>query len=64
MPFVEDAAIVDGPKATATKTPLPKLTPPQKDAEGNVLAVHVMPSGDVAAVVEAFAATATKTPLP
>jgi len=51
MPSGDVAAAVDGPLATATKTPFPKITKIQFDEDGNVLAVHVMPSGEVAAAV-------------
>jgi len=63
MPFVEVAAIVDGPPATATKTPLPKVTERQLDEEGSVPAVQLRPFEEVAAVVP-DEMTATKTPFP
>jgi hypothetical protein len=52
------------PFAIATKTPLPKVTEYQLADVGSVLAVHVMPSGEVAAAVDGPLATATKTPFP
>jgi len=62
IPSGEVAATVVGPPATATNTPLPKVTEDQLREDGSVLAVHVMPSGEVAAAVPL--ATTTKTPLP
>lgn len=48
---------------TVTNLDAPKATEYQLDEEGSVLAVHVMPSGDVAAAVEPYA-TATNKLLP
>jgi hypothetical protein len=61
MPSTEVAETLE-PVATATNTPLPKVTALQP-AEGMVLEVHVMPSGLEAATV-ALPPTATKMPLP
>jgi len=50
--------------AIATKTLPPRATETQVDEDGKVLAVQVIPSGEVAAVVDGPAATAKKELLP
>lgn len=49
------AAEVEGPIETATNLLAPKVTEYQLTAEGIVLAVHVIPSGDVAADAAPYA---------
>ena len=63
MPSGDVAAEVDGPDATTTKTPLPKVTETQLAEDGSVRAVQVIPSTEVAATVPVVA-TATNTPFP
>jgi hypothetical protein len=54
IPSVDEAAVADGPLATATKTPVVGLTvtPRQFALEGIVRAVHVIPSVEELASAE------------
>ena len=63
MPSVDEAAIVPGPLATATKTPFPYVTEFQKDELGKVPVVQFTPSEDVKTVFELFV-IATNIPFP
>ena len=58
------AAAVPTVLEVTAKTPLPKATPPQLEADGNARDVHVTPSGDVAAAVDVPVATTMNVLLP
>ncbi len=53
IPSVDEAAAVDGPVATAAKTPVVGLTVTERqvEPEGKVRGVHVIPLVDEAAAV-------------